>query len=70
MTLGYSAAVEKIRAKKAKGYVYVPGSFRSFAEKKKVGLQAIVDQVRPQGELPEAPAAPEDTSVGSSRPRM
>ena len=47
MRVDYWYAEDKLREKRKKGYQLVPGSFKSVADQRKAGLQAIVEQVRP-----------------------
>ena len=66
MRVDYWYAEDKLREKRKKGYQLVPGSFKSVADQRKAGLQAIVEQVRPaelaveevEQEVVAAPAAP------------
>ena len=66
MRVDYWYAEDKLREKRKKGYQLVPGSFKSVADQRKAGLQAIVEQVRPaesvveevKEEVASAPAAP------------
>ena len=66
MRVDYWYAEDKLREKRKKGYQLVPGSFKSVADQRKAGLQAVVDQVRPaappveevEQEVVAAPATP------------
>lgn len=66
MRVDYRYAEDKLREKRKKGYQLVPDSFKSVADQRKAGLQAVVEQVRPTApivedvkeEVASAPAAP------------
>lgn len=62
MRVSYWRAEDKLNEKRKKGYKLVPGSFKSVAEQRKAGLQAIVQQVRPDEKIPDpveqAPVVP------------
>lgn len=60
MRVDYWRAEEKLNEKRKKGYKIVPGSFKSVAEQRRAGLQAVVQQVRDEktcdtAEVPKPP---------------
>jgi len=68
MRVNYGQASAKLDEKRRKGYTLVPGSFKSVTEKRRVGLQAVVDSVRGKAEA-EAEAA-KSTPAKKAPPRM
>lgn len=66
MRVGYSQASAKLDEKRRKGYTLVPGSFKSVTEKRRVGLQAVVEGVRGKAEAEVAKSKPAQKAL----PRM